>query len=82
MVQKQDGGHFVNHWKTEQTPTIGILNVFGIPAPTAAKSYILINPIKLSVAQMRTWDFVRDIMSQSELTTTLIVFQILKSSLL
>ena len=34
MVQKQNGGHFINHWNTEQTPTIGILNVFGIPAPT------------------------------------------------
>ena len=39
MVKKQDGCHFVNHWKTEhhwkteQTPTIEIQNVLGIPAP-------------------------------------------------
>ena len=36
MVQKQDGHHLktVHHWKTEQTPTIRVLNVFGIPVPT------------------------------------------------
>ena len=34
MVKKQDDRQFVNHWKTEQTPTIWIQNVFGILAPT------------------------------------------------
>ena len=38
---EQNGSHFVNHWKTEhhwktkQTPTIQILNMFNIPALTA-----------------------------------------------
>ena len=41
MVQKQDGPHFVNHWKTEQTPTIGILNMFGMPAPTVSHTKCL-----------------------------------------
>ena len=59
MVQNQDGhhcgpghckteyngGHFVNHWKTEphwkteQTPTIWIPNVFSIPAPTTVNGF-------------------------------------------
>ena len=30
--KQQNGGYFVNHWKTEQTPAIRILNVFVIPA--------------------------------------------------
>ena len=35
----KNGSHFFkhwkteHHWKTEKTPTIGILKVFGIPAP-------------------------------------------------
>ena len=43
-VQKQNGHHFVNHWNTkhhqnkEQTPTIQILIMFNIPAPTVLES--------------------------------------------
>ena len=41
---KQNSGHFVNHWKLytmgkkNKPPTIGIRNMFGIPAP-AVKLY-------------------------------------------
>ena len=55
MVQKQDGRRFANHcktehpWKTQLISTIGVPNVFGIPASTVFNILITTTAFFLSI---------------------------------